>query len=179
MVSSSRVSQRHCGNGGSRMPHHAYRNATKRGARRERRGRMRTARRHGASARGETPHAAGRDDTSGGRGCRRHLESQNVTFFSVRAKRPRGFECVGFASEDTRAGLVRTRLGGSFLRTRSSRFERGKSAVRFEALRSPRATFETREKKARGQNVRDRTCRVSISSLPRTKLTVNIDGGDN
>ena len=146
-MSSSYLSQRHCNGGGSRVPHHAHRNATKRGARRERRGRMRTARRHGASARGETPHAAGRDDTSGGRGCRRHLESQNVTFFSVRAKRPRGFECVGFASEDTRAGLVRTRLGGSFLRTRSSRLERGKSAVRFEALRSPRATFETREKK--------------------------------
>ena len=168
MVSSSRVSQRHCGNGGSRMPHHAHRNATKRGAGRERRGRMRTTRRHGASARGETPHAAGRDDTSGGRGCRRHLESQNVQvvlFLSVRAKRPRG-TCVGFASEDTRAGLVRTRLGGSFLRTRSSRLERGKSAVRFEALRSPRATFETRRKKARGQNVRDRTCRVSISGAP-------------
>ena len=167
-MSSSNLSQRHCSNGGSRMPHHAHRNATKRGARRERRGRMRTARRHGASARGETPHAAGRDDTSGGRGCRRHLASQNVQvvlFYSVRAKRPRG-TCVGFASEDRRAGLVRTRLGGSFLRTRSSRLERGKSAVRFEALRSPRATFETRRKKARGQNVRDRTCRVSISGAP-------------
>ena len=148
-MSSSYLSQRHCNGGGSRVPHHAHRNATKRGARRERRGRMRTARRHGASARGETPHAAGRDDTSGGRGCRRHLESQNVQvvlFLSVRAERPRG-TCVGFASEDTRAGMVRTRLGGSFLRTRSSRLERGKSAVRFEALRSPRATFETREKK--------------------------------
>ena len=169
MVSSSHLSQRHCSNGGSRVPHHAHWNAAKRGAGRERRGRMRTRARDGASARGETPHAAGRDDTSGGRGCRRHLESQNVQvvlfLFGAGTKRPRG-TCVGFASEDTRAGLVRTRLGGSFLRTRSSRFERGKSAVRFEALRSPRATFETHRKKARGQNVRDRTCRVSISGAP-------------
>ena len=167
MVSSSHLSQRHCNGGGSRVPHHAHRNATKRGARRERRGRMRTARRHGASARGETPHAAGCDDTSGGRGCRRHLaQNVQVVLFFIGAGKEAARDVRRFAFEDTRAGLVRTRLGGSFLRTRSSRLERGKSAVRFEALRSPRATFETRRKKARGQNVRDRTCRVSISGAP-------------